>query len=148
MATWFGAGLVEPLRAGLAIATAGLLVLVLPKRHALTVLFLGLPILLVGVVVSTSIGDASGLKDDRRIVIDEVAAFVLGAAFLTRFHRIVLVPFAGLFLFLDRIKPWPFHHLEALPAGWGVMADDLGLGVALGVAAYATLTVRRKLQNA
>jgi phosphatidylglycerophosphatase A len=32
----------------------------------------------------------------------------------------------GFFIFraLDIIKPWPARRLEALPGGWGIMADD------------------------
>jgi phosphatidylglycerophosphatase A len=148
LATWFGAGLVEPLRAGLAVSTAGIVVLVLSRRERAALPLLGLVILLLGVFVSSVIGDATGVKDDRRIVIDEVAAFILGAAFLRRVHWTVLVIFGSAFLYLDRIKPWPFFHLETLPAGWGVMADDLGLGLALGTAFFIALTVRRKLRNA
>lgn len=34
---------------------------------------------------------------------------------------------AAFFLFrvLDVLKPWPARRLEALPQGWGIMADDL-----------------------
>jgi len=148
LATWFGAGLVEPLRAGLAVATAGIVVLILSRRHALALPLSGLLILLMGVFVSTTIGEASGVKDDRKIVIDEVAAFVLGAAFLRSFHWTVLSVFGSVFLYLDRIKPWPFYYLETLPAGWGVMADDLGLGIVLGASFFTALAARRKLRNA
>lgn len=147
LATWFGAGILEPLRAGLAVASASVVVIAL-RKNALAVPAFGILILVAGVFVSTTIGDASGMKDDRRIVIDEVAAFVLGAAFLRGFHWTALAPFAALFLFIDRIKPWPFYHFEALPSGWGVMADDLGLGLILGTIFLAALTARGKRQNA
>jgi phosphatidylglycerophosphatase A len=133
---------------GLAVAAAGVFVLILSRRHTLALPLSGLLILFLGVFVSTTIGDASGIKDDRRIVIDEVAAFVLGAVFLRGFHWGVLVLFGSVFLYLDRIKPWPFYHLETLPAGWGVMADDLGLGIVLGASFFAVLAARRRLRNA
>lgn len=148
LATWFGAGLVEPLRAGLAVAIAGILVIVLRKKHAFIVPALGICIVLFGLFVSTEIGAASGVKDDRRIVIDEVAAFIVGAAFLRSFHWTTIAVFGSIFLFFDRIKPWPFHLLETLPAGWGVMADDLGLGISLGLVFFALLATRRKLRHA
>jgi phosphatidylglycerophosphatase A len=34
-----------------------------------------------------------------------------------------------LFRVLDISKPWPIRKLEALPEGWGVLADDLLAGV-------------------
>ena len=148
LATWFSAGLVEPLRAGLAVATAGVFVLILSRRHTLAQPLSGLLILFLGVFVSTTIGEASGIKDDRRIVIDEVAAFMLGAVFIKSFHWGVLALYGSVFLYLDRIKPWPFFHLETLPAGWGVMADDLGLGIVLGASFFTVLSACRRVHNA
>jgi phosphatidylglycerophosphatase A len=148
VATWFGSGLIEPLRAGLALLIAGILVVALSRRHALIVPAIGIAVVIFGIFVSTEIGAASGVKDDRRIVIDEVAAFILGAAFLRGFHWAAVAVFGSVFLLFDRIKPWPFHLLEDLPAGWGVMADDLGLGIALGAAFFVLLAARRKLQHA
>jgi phosphatidylglycerophosphatase A len=42
-----------------------------------------------------------------------------------------LVGFA-LFRFFDIVKPWPARRLENLPAGWGVLADDLMAGLYAG----------------
>ncbi len=33
------------------------------------------------------------------------------------------------FRVIDIIKPWPIRELERLPAGWGILADDLAAGV-------------------
>jgi phosphatidylglycerophosphatase A len=44
------------------------------------------------------------------------ATLAVGAAFL-------------LFRIFDILKPWPANRLERLPAGWGVLADDLMAGV-------------------
>ena len=147
-ATWFGTGLVEPLRAGLAVATAGICVILLSRTHRLAIPVFGLLILVAGVLVSTAIGEASGIKDDRRIVIDEVGAFVLGAAFLRGLGSLTIAVFGAIFLLLDRIKPWPFHLFENLPGGWGVMADDLALGLILGALFLTASKARRKLQDA
>jgi hypothetical protein len=35
----------------------------------------------------------------------------------------------GLFRVFDILKPWPCKRLEKLPAGWGILADDLMAGV-------------------
>jgi len=39
------------------------------------------------------------------------------------------------FRVFDIVKPWPAGRLEHIPAGWGVMADDVMAG------AYANLTI-------
>ena len=35
----------------------------------------------------------------------------------------------GAFRLFDIFKPWPCRQLEELPAGWGILADDLMAGV-------------------
>jgi phosphatidylglycerophosphatase A len=48
---------------------------------------------------------------------------------------VVLLPWAGwlaaflLFRGFDIVKPPPLKRLATLPAGWGIMADDLGAAV-------------------
>lgn len=145
LATWFGTGLVVPLRAGLAVTLAAIVVLLVFKLSKFAVPVLGFAILMAGIYVSTAIDVASGIKDDRRIVIDEVAAFVLGASLLRGFGWAPIAAFGAIFLLLDKLKPWPFHLLENLPSGWGVMADDLGLGLALGLLFYVLLVWKRPL---
>jgi phosphatidylglycerophosphatase A len=34
-----------------------------------------------------------------------------------------------LFRVFDILKPWPANQLQALPKGWGILADDLAAGV-------------------
>ena len=48
---------------------------------------------------------------------------------------------AGFFWFriFDIAKPFPVRQLERLPAGWGIMADDLAAGVYAHVALRLTL---------
>ncbi len=69
--------------------------------------------------------------DSQRIVIDEVigqmTAFSLAGATQWSWGLI----FAGfvLFRFFDIVKPFPLRHLERLPGGAGVIADDVGAGL-------------------
>ncbi|NDV85690.1 hypothetical protein GTW51_03140 [Aurantimonas aggregata] len=124
LSTWFGAGLINPLRAGLAVATALALVLLLRRREW--------PVALL--VVATGLGttgvvfweDATGTGDDRRIVVDEVAGFLLIASILgaARWQRLLLA--APIYLVIDRSKIWPLDWLETLPGAIGVMGDDMG----------------------
>ncbi|PWW04590.1 phosphatidylglycerophosphatase [Hoeflea marina] len=143
-ATWFGAGLVVPLRAGLAVfALVPLLLATIRLRRYLQPL-LALDIFILGVHVSSAIELATGVKDDRSIVVDEVAAFLIGASLIRQPCWTMLVPFAGLFLFFDRLKPWPMAHVERLPSGWGVMLDDLFPALLIGVAHALVKHVRNR----
>ncbi len=67
-------------------------------------------------------------KDPGHIVIDEFAgmcvAMVGHKASLTN----VIIGFA-LFRIFDILKPFPVKHVERLPGGYGVMADDVLAGV-------------------
>ncbi|MBE3070340.1 MAG: phosphatidylglycerophosphatase A, partial [Planctomycetes bacterium] len=42
------------------------------------------------------------------------------------------------FRLFDILKPPPIRQLERLPAGWGIMADDVAAGLAALVATVAT----------
>lgn len=133
MATWFGTGLVVPLRAGLAVFALLPLLVVSIKMPRFAVPMFAMLIFALGVYVSSAIDLATGVKDDRRIVIDEVAAFLIGASLIRQAGWRMLVPFAALFLFFDRLKPWPMAYVEQVPSGWGVMLDDLVPAVAVGL---------------
>lgn len=133
MATWFGTGLVVPLRAGLAVFALLPLLVVSIKMPRFAVPMFAMLIFTLGVYVSSAIDLATGVKDDRRIVIDEVAAFLIGASLIRQAGWRMLVPFAALFLFFDRLKPWPMAYVEQVPSGWGVMLDDLVPAVAVGL---------------
>ena len=49
--------------------------------------------------------------------------------------QLVTIVIFGFFLFrlFDTVKPWPSYRLEELPAGWGILADDLMAGVYAGL---------------
>lgn len=84
---------------------------------------------LLGVAAASATGRALGEKDPRRIVVDEVvgqwvALFLVPARWLP-----VLLGFF-LFRFFDILKPLGIRRLEALPSGWGIMADDVAAGLA------------------
>ncbi len=80
-----------------------------------------------------------GEKDPRQFVLDEVAGqwiAYLPVSFLwpEPFEFVILsgplvvYPFVA-FRFFDIAKPFPIRRLERLPAGWGVMSDDLLAGL-------------------
>jgi len=98
----------------------------------------------VGVAASGRVASLRGRKDPSEVVIDEVAGQALALALL---HAalpaaastplrwgLVAVAF-GLFRLFDVAKPGWIDRLQALPGGWGVMADDLLAGAFAGILA-------------
>jgi len=73
--------------------------------------------------------------DPGRVVIDEVVGMLVTLLFVP---LTVTTVFAGFFLFriFDILKPPPIRRFEKLPAGWGVMGDDIIAGV------YANILLR------
>ena len=80
----------------------------------------------------------AGKADPGEVVVDEVAgqavAFLIIPLIMPAdwsMKQGCLIAGLGFLLFrvLDIAKPWPIRKLEALPAGWGVLADDLLAGV-------------------
>lgn len=82
---------------------------------------------------------ATGKKDPGMVVADEVAgqAVTMLAISLLQPDSICTTAALGFLLFrlFDITKPWPCKRLEKLPAGIGILADDLMAGVYAGVVA-------------
>ena len=94
----------------------------------------GLPLLLVTVVATwpavwASTVAAGGRKDPQFIVIDEVLGVWLTLAGATALNGKSFALAFVLFRIFDIVKPWPVRRFEALPLGWGIVADDLMAGV-------------------
>lgn len=128
LATWFGCGL-APLAPG-TVGTLGALPLYFAVRGGgpLAILATALVVSAVGVWASNVVVRDSGEKDPQRIVIDEAAGVLLAlAAAPQTFAGIALA--VALFRLFDITKPFPARRAEHLPAGWGVVIDDLVAGV-------------------
>jgi phosphatidylglycerophosphatase A len=82
----------------------------------------------VGVYTSGKYEKQIGQKDPSEAVIDEVLG--MGVAMFNIPHQWPYVVMAFiLFRIFDIWKPHPIRRLEQLPAGWGIMTDDLLAGV-------------------
>jgi len=97
------------------------------------------------VVVALGVPAAGALerrhgRDPKLVVCDEVAGMLVTFAGVATGGAPGCL--AGFFWFrvFDILKPWPARRLEALPGGWGIMADDLMAGV------YAQLALRLTLR--
>ena len=132
LATWFGCGYF-PRAPGTVGSLAG--VLVIAASHAwwgagrLTILLLTCVLLTPAIWASTRTAQIVGREDPGLIVIDEVLGVwvtLLGAATLVA--KTFLAAFI-LFRIFDIWKPWPVRYFERLPAGFGIVCDDLAAGL-------------------
>jgi len=76
---------------------------------------------------------ATGKQDPHEIVIDKLAGQCVIFVPVVMFAELSPLLVAGfgfaLFRLFDIVKPFPIKKLEKLPAGWGILADDLLAGV-------------------
>ena len=84
-----------------------------------------------------------GKKDPGAFVLDEVAGFLLTVLLF----RVPSVTHTAIWAFavtrvFDIAKPPPIRRLERLPAGWGVLVDDLAAAVYAVVALHLLLAWR------
>jgi phosphatidylglycerophosphatase A len=80
--------------------------------------------LALGVLSSTAYAAELAQKDPRKIVVDEAVGQLIVLLFVFPSWPLVLISFV-LFRFFDIVKPFPVSRAERLPAGWGIMADDV-----------------------
>jgi phosphatidylglycerophosphatase A len=133
--TFFGAGLLKP-GPGTYGSVAAMLLwfgaanVFHPTPFALTIgtAIAALIATLIGIPAATIVARESGREDPGHVVIDEVAGQLIALLFLPADwpHAIL-----GLLLFrlFDILKPPPVRQLERLPAGTGIMMDDVAAGV-------------------
>ncbi|MHC5154530.1 MAG: phosphatidylglycerophosphatase A [Planctomycetota bacterium] len=97
---------------------------------------------------------ATGKKDPGMIVADEVAGqgitmlFIAAAAAFGSVNicNTAVLGFV-LFRLFDILKPWPCKRLEKLPAGVGILADDLMAGVYGGIVAVVYILLKDHFQS-
>ena len=133
--TFFGAGLLKP-GPGTYGSVAALL-LWFAAAHALHPTPLALTIgttiaaltaTIIGIPAATIVARESGREDPGHVVIDEVAGQLIALIAIPADWQHALISLL-LFRLFDIVKPWPIRKLEALPAGTGIMLDDVAAGV-------------------
>ena len=141
LAEFFGLGLVPlaPGTAASAVAAAGWMLALRGLPWPLYLLVVA-ALFLAGAAASAARAKELGRDDPGRIVVDEVCGQLVASAFLPGTWLAAGLSFA-LFRVFDIIKPWPIRRLERLPGGWGIMADDVGAGLAAAVLARLALAV-------
>jgi phosphatidylglycerophosphatase A len=126
--TFFGIGKLPGAPGTWASLVAGFLFWFLTDKPIWWLLLILIAIYFVGVYSSTQYEKQIGKKDPSSAVIDEVLG--VGVAMINIPHEWPYVVMAViLFRIFDIWKPYPIRRLEQLPAGWGIMTDDLLAGV-------------------
>lgn len=142
VSTFFGAGC-APKAPGTVGTFAALPLYLILRKLSLPRYLLVTALITVAGIASSSRMESCWGKDPQRVVIDEVSGVLI--AMLAR-PRGFLEIFLGAMIFrlLDITKPPPVRQLERLPAGFGVMMDDVAAGaISAGVLAGALKVLRR-----
>ncbi|HDQ03764.1 MAG TPA: phosphatidylglycerophosphatase A [Deltaproteobacteria bacterium] len=128
LATGFGAGL-SPVMPGTAGTLLGVLICLafLPLPWIFR-LFFTIVLTAAAIYVSHRAEEIYQKKDDQRIVIDEIAGFLL-AMLPVAINFLNLALAFVLFRMFDIWKPYPLRKFQEFPSGWGVVADDIGAGI-------------------
>jgi len=94
---------------------------------------------LIGIPAATIVARESGRKDPGHVVIDEVAGQLIALIAIPADWQHAALSLI-LFRLFDILKPPPIRQFERLPAGTGIMLDDVAAGLfALAVAQLAHL---------
>ncbi|MEW6103958.1 MAG: phosphatidylglycerophosphatase A [bacterium] len=106
----------------------GVLIFLLLSPQKTAYLIITMAITILGIKIADIAEDSSKIKDDRRIVIDEVAGFLITMIGISN-STINLILGFFIFRLLDIIKPFPIRLSQRLKGGLGIMADDILAGI-------------------
>jgi phosphatidylglycerophosphatase A len=133
IATFFGVGRLRPGPGSWGSAATVLLWCVAaralaPNLRTPVAIALAVIVTLVGIPAATQVARASGKKDPQFVVIDEVAGQLIALIAVPVAWKTFLAGFI-LFRAFDITKPPPVRQLEKLPAGTGIVMDDVAAGL-------------------
>ena len=139
--TFFGAGLLNPgpgtygsIAAVLLWFGAAHLLHPNPLALAIGTAIAALAATLIGIPAATIVARESGREDPGQVVIDEVAGQLIALIAIPADWQHAALSLL-LFRLFDILKPPPIRQFERLPAGTGIMLDDVAAGLfALAVA--------------
>lgn len=127
LATAAGTGNI-PLLGGTLGSIEGALISMIFGSHLLAKGFVFVIFLILSTYIATRAEHISGIKDERKIVIDEVAG-AIGATFFLPMGLWPWVVTLISYRFFDWLKPFPIRRIERLREGFGVVGDDLCAGL-------------------
>ena len=133
--TFFGAGLLKPgpgtygsIAAVLLWFGAAHILHPAPVPLAIGTAIAALVATLIGIPAATIVARESGREDPGHVVIDEVAGQLIALIAIPVDWRHAVISLL-LFRIFDILKPPPIRQLERLPAGTGIMLDDVAAGL-------------------
>ena len=132
VSTWFGCGY-SPKAPGTAGSAAAIAIAILiehftgwrPAVFGVLALLVSAP----GIWAASVTAHAAGVEDPQYVVVDEVAGQWLALAGARVLNWKSWIAALILFRLFDIWKPAPVRQLEALPGGFGIVADDLMAGI-------------------
>jgi phosphatidylglycerophosphatase A len=110
-------------------AVAWVIFILIPGLRDVPLLLTSIVVFFIGVKVATDVEKTDG-HDASVIVIDEVVGMWISLLFLP-----ASISWTGwvaaffIFRLFDIIKPFPAGRSQKLPAGWGIMVDDMFAGI-------------------
>jgi phosphatidylglycerophosphatase A len=136
LATWFGCGYF-PKGPGTA-GSIGALIVAWPMRHQPSWFFALLALILLAPAIWSASSTALqvGKKDPQIVVIDEVIGQWIALAGAAVYSPPAWIAAFLLFRTFDIWKPWPIRQLEKLPAGTGIVIDDVMAGIYAALVLY------------
>jgi phosphatidylglycerophosphatase A len=146
LGTFFGAGFLKP-GPGTYGSIAALLLwygaahVLNPSPTALAIgtTIAAVAVTLIGIPAATIVARESGREDPGHVVIDEAAGQLIALIAIPADWKHAALSLL-LFRVFDILKPPPIRQLERLPAGTGIMLDDVAAGLlALACAQIARL---------
>jgi phosphatidylglycerophosphatase A len=133
--TFFGAGLLKPgpgtygsISAVLLWYAAAHLFHSSPISLAIGTAIAAVAATLIGIPAATIVARESGREDPGHVVIDEVAGQLIALIAIPADWQHAAISLI-LFRVFDIFKPPPIRQLERLPAGTGIMLDDVAAGL-------------------
>jgi phosphatidylglycerophosphatase A len=133
--TFFGAGLLKPgpgtygsIAAVLLWYVAAHILHPSPIALAICTAFAAIIATLIGIPAASIVARESGREDPGHVVIDEVAGQLIALIATPPDWRHAALSLL-LFRLFDIFKPPPIRQLERLPAGTGIMLDDVAAGL-------------------
>lgn len=140
IATVFGIGFLRK-GGGTAASVAYCLIwIIFPHRFFILELLLTLLVVTIGVWSASKVEIVWGV-DSSKVVIDEVAGMMIALFFVPVKVEYVITALV-LFRFFDILKPLGIKKMEKLPAGWGVMADDILSGIYVLILMQAVIALK------
>jgi len=116
-----------------------------PLITSLAMVTLAVASSVVCVKFAPSVIELTGKTDPGEVVADEFAGqavtlFFAAMVVTGRIWSTAAIAFV-LFRIFDIIKPWPIRRVERLPAGWGILCDDLLAGVYAAVVLFVCVKI-------